>query len=33
VLQMCPGEDRGYVSRIIPPATRRAVLHRDHHRC
>jgi len=33
VLQMCPGEDRGHVSRIIPPATRRAVLHRDHHRC
>ena len=33
VLQMSPGEERGHVSRIIPPAVRRAVLHRDHHRC
>ena len=30
---MGPGPERGHVSRTIPPATRRAVLHRDGRRC
>jgi 5-methylcytosine-specific restriction endonuclease McrA len=33
ILDMREGPTRGHVSRTIPPATRRAVLHRDHHRC
>ena len=33
VLEMREGPTRGHVSRTIPPATRRAVLQRDHHRC
>ncbi len=33
ILDMRPGERRGHVSRTIPPATRRAVLQRDKHRC
>jgi hypothetical protein len=33
ILEMREGPTRGYVSRTIPPATRRAVLQRDHHRC
>ncbi len=33
ILEMRHGPTRGHVSRTIPPATRRAVLQRDHHRC
>jgi 5-methylcytosine-specific restriction endonuclease McrA len=33
ILEMREGPTRGYVSRTIPPATRRAVLQRDRHRC
>jgi hypothetical protein len=33
LLEMREGPTRGRVSRTIPPATRRAVLQRDHHRC
>jgi len=33
VMEMRPGPGRGHVSRTIPPATRRAVLHRDRYRC
>jgi hypothetical protein len=33
ILDMRPGPTRGHVSRSIPPATRRAVLQRDGHRC
>jgi 5-methylcytosine-specific restriction endonuclease McrA len=33
ILDMREGPTRGHVSRTIPPATRRAVLQRDHHRC
>ena len=33
ILEMREGPTRGHVSRTIPPATRRAVLQRDHHRC
>jgi 5-methylcytosine-specific restriction endonuclease McrA len=33
ILEMREGPTRGHVTRTIPPATRRAVLQRDHHRC
>ena len=33
ILEMREGPTRGHVSRTIPPATRRAVLQRDGHRC
>ena len=33
ILDMREGPARGHVTRTIPPATRRAVLQRDHHRC
>ena len=33
ILEMREGSTRGHVSRTIPPATRRAVLQRDRHRC
>ncbi len=33
VLEMREGPTRGHISRTIPPATRRAVLQRDHHSC
>jgi hypothetical protein len=33
ILEMRQGPRRGHLSRTIPPATRRAVLQRDHHRC
>jgi 5-methylcytosine-specific restriction endonuclease McrA len=33
ILDMRTGPTRGHVSRTIPPATRRAVLQRDHHSC
>ncbi len=33
ILDMRPGPRRGHISRAIPPATRRAVLQRDQHRC
>ncbi len=33
ILEMREGPTRGHVSRAIPPATRRAVLQRDQHRC
>ena len=33
ILDMREGPTRGHLSRTIPPATRRAVLQRDHHRC
>ena len=33
ILQMQEGPTRGHLSHTIPPATRRAVLQRDHHRC
>ncbi|MBW2254849.1 MAG: HNH endonuclease [Deltaproteobacteria bacterium] len=33
VMEMRPGPQRGHVARTIPPATRRAVLHRDGYRC
>ena len=33
VVDLGTGPDRGHVTRSIPPATRRAVLHRDAHRC
>jgi hypothetical protein len=32
-MEMRPGPRRGHLARTIPPATRRAVLHRDGHRC
>jgi len=33
ILEMRQGPRRGHLSRFIPPATRRAVLQRDRHRC
>jgi len=33
VMEMRPGLRHGHLSRTIPPATRRAVLHRDRYRC
>jgi len=33
ILEMRQGPRRGHLSHLIPPATRRAVLQRDHHRC
>jgi len=33
VMEMRPGRGRGHLTRTIPPATRRAVLHRDRYRC
>ncbi|MBW2254770.1 MAG: HNH endonuclease [Deltaproteobacteria bacterium] len=33
VMEMRSGPQRGHVSRTIPPAKRRAVLHRDNYRC
>ena len=33
ILEMREGPTRGHISRTIPPATRRAVLQRDRHRC
>jgi len=33
ILEMDQGPKRGHLSRLIPPATRRAVLQRDRHRC
>ena len=33
ILEMREGPTRGHITRSIPPATRRAVLQRDHHRC
>jgi hypothetical protein len=33
VVDLCPGPQRGHLSRTVPPAVRRAVLHRDRYRC
>jgi 5-methylcytosine-specific restriction endonuclease McrA len=33
ILEMREGPTRGHITRTIPPATRRAVLQRDRHRC